>query len=137
MGLFHNLLLLGTKPQNDLEAALLEFLKGRRELPDFIAVLKHARVWMLAKTPLAEGRPPGEGLATPIMDGADGRPAFCVFTHPQRLEPYRKRLPEYPYAIEMDFAALVAATPPGFGMLFNAGTLFSTEVLPEGVDELR
>jgi hypothetical protein len=71
------------------------------------------------------------------MDGADGRPAFCVFTHPQRLKAFQARLPEYGNALEMDFAGLVGMTPAGFGMLFNPGTFFSTEVLPEVVDELR
>ncbi len=73
----------------------------------------------------------------PILDGADGRPAFCVFTHPLRMKAYQGRLPEYGHALEMDFSGLLAMTPPGFGLLFNAGTVFSTEVLPEGVDDLR
>lgn len=133
MGLFHSILLIGTKPKNALEESLMAFLKGRSDVPAWIAALKSSRVTVLVKNPPTENAQ----MAPLVIEGGDGRPALCVFTHPDRALPVQKRMPEFGYALETEFGAVVATTPQGFGMQFNTGTLFSTEVLPEGVDELR
>jgi len=134
MGLFHSLLLLGTKPKNTLEEAFMAFLKERMEPPEFEVVLKAARVVVLVKD-APQAQP--ESLRPLVLNGADGRPALCVFTHPDRAKPMWKKMPEYAYAMETDFTFVLGITPPGVGMQFNPGTIFSTEVLPEGVDGMR
>lgn len=39
--------------------------------------------------------------------------------------------------METESTHVLSITPPGFGMAFNAGAMFSTELAPEGVDALR
>ena len=136
MGFFHSLLLIGAKPKNALEETLMAFLKGRCDVPEWIAALKSSRVTVLLKAP-PQASAQGEPLMPLVVDGVDGRPALCVFTHPDRALPLQKRVPAYGYALETEFSAVLGFTPAGFGMQFNPGTLFSTEVMPEGVDELR
>src|SRR5438552_4139109 len=133
MAFFQSLLLLGTKPQNKLEESLLAFLKGRIEPPQFEAALMTARVVILVKDPPQEGTQSGQQLRPMVLDGADGRPALCIFTHTDRALSLQKRAPEYAYAMETEFSAVLRLTPAGFGMVFNPGTLFSTEVVVEGV----
>ena len=137
MGFFHSLLLIGAKPKNALEETLMAFLKGRCDLPEWIAALKKSRVTVLVKDPPQAGAETGQQMRPLVLDGADGRPALCVFTHPCRALPLQKRVPAYGYALETEFSAVLGFTPAGFGMQFNPGSFFSTEVLPEGVDELR
>ena len=133
MGLFHNLLLLGVKPQNALEEAFLAFLKGRMEAPQFEARLRRARVTVLVPERPDAGAP----LRPLIMEGTAGQPALCVFTAPARATALRKSAPAFDHALETEFSFVLSVTPPGVGMVFNAGSLFSTELPPEGVDALR
>lgn len=136
MSLFHNLLLIGTKPNNKLEEALLGFLKENIEAAEFEGILKTERITILVKEPPKAGGN-SVGLRPLVIDGAGGGPALCVFTHPDRSLGMRKRVPEYGHALETDFTGVLSIAPPGTGLVFNAGTLFSTELPPEGVDALR
>lgn len=133
MSLFQSLLLIGTKPKNPLEEALMAFLKGTLELERFEVELKKSKVVVLLKEPPGTGG----GVRPLVLDGADGRPALCVFTHADRSVALAKRSPEFGHALETDFSWVLDVMPSGFGMLFNPGSVFSTEVVAEGVDELR
>lgn len=136
MSLLHNLLLLGTSPKNALEEALLAFLKERMEPPEFEAALTASRVTVLVKDPPHE-RPAHEGTRPLVVDGANGNPALCVFTHRDRATALAKRTPEYPYGMETDFSFVLSMALEGFGIVINPGTVFSTELPPEGVEALR
>lgn len=136
MGFFQNLVLAGVKPLNELEASFLGFLKEEVPLERFEAELARSQVVILLKDP----PPPagaGGGLRPLVIDGAAGGPALCVFTHRDRALPYAKSMPEYAHAMETEFSFLLSFVPAGTGMVFNAGTRFSTEVDAEGVDAMR
>lgn len=132
MGFFQNLVLTGVRPLNGLETAFLAFLKEEVPLERFETELAKSKLVILLKGP-----PGPDGIRPLVIDGADGRPALCVFTHRDRAVPMTKSQPVYSHALEAEFSWVLSVTPPGAGMVFNAGTRFSTEVLPEGVDELR
>ncbi len=136
MGLFHNLLLIGTKPKNKLEEALLAFLKETIEPAAFEEVLKKERITILVNEPPGKNKNLG-GLRPLSIQGAHGGPALCVFTHPDRSLGVQKNAPRYGYALETEFSAVLGIVPPGTSLVFNAGTLFSTELPPEGVEALR
>ncbi len=136
MGLFHNLLLIGTKPKNNLEAALMAFLKERIAPEEFEAVLKKERVTILVQEPPGDGKNMA-GLRPLSIEGAHGGPGLCVFTHPDRALGIQKKTPQYAHALETDFTAILAIAPPGISLVFNAGAVFSTELPPEGVEALR
>jgi hypothetical protein len=135
MSLFHRLFLFGAQPKNKLEENLLAFLKDRLEPAQFEASLKASRVAILVKDNPAEGAK--NQIRPLVIDGAGGHPALCVFTHLDRAAGMQKSAPAYAYAMETEFTYVLSITPPGFGMAMNAGTLFSTELTPEGVDALR
>lgn len=137
MGLFHSMLLLGTKPQNPLETSLMAFLKDELMLERFEVELAKSQVVILLKEPPGEAEAANRGLSPLLIDGADGRPALCVFTHRDRSLAMLKSAPDYGCALETGFDWVLSITPPGIGMVFNPGTFFSTEVAPDGVDEMR
>lgn len=135
MGLFHSLLLIGTRPRNSLEEALLSFLKERTSLESFLDVLHESGVCVLIRNE------PGDvvsemPLRPLVMDGASGYPAVCVFTSPERSKPFARRLPEYGTLLEIEFRTVLASTP-GLGVLINPGTMFSMEGSAQGMNELR
>ncbi len=133
MSLFQTLVLIGVIPLNDLEKALLAFLREEIPLERFETELAKSKAVILLKEPPGQGG----GIRPLVMDGADGRPALCVFTHQDRAVPMTKSQPEFSYSLDTEFSWILSVAPPGVGMVFNAGTRFSTEVLPEGVDEMR
>lgn len=137
MGLFHAMLLLGTKPRNPLETSLMAFLKEEMSPARFEVELGKSHVVILLKEPPGDAQSANRGLSPLMVDGADGRPALCVFTHRDRSLAMVKSAPDYGCALETEFAWVLSITPPGIGMVFNPGTVFSTEVAPEGVDAMR
>lgn len=135
MGLFHRLLLIGNRPQNPLEEALSDFLKGRTPIEPFLQTLIQSRIFLLVRA----GEP--EAPIVPLtLQGAAG-PAVCIFTSPERAAPMQKTLErqkmDFTRGIELEFSAFNATLSPDLGMLVNAGTLFSTEALPAGLAGLR
>lgn len=136
MGLFHNLLLIGTKPKNKLEEAFLAFLKEKIGPEEFEGILIKERITILVTEPPRNEKGMG-GLRPLCIDGAHGGPALCVFTHPDRALGFQKRAPEHGHALETEFQAVLAMAAPGTSLVFNAGTVFSTELPPEGVEALR
>lgn len=132
MSLFHRLLLIGTKPLNPLEEALMGFLKGSLKPPEFEATLKASKVYLLIK-----GEPKPDDIRPLLIDGAGGSPVLCVFTHLERATPLQRKVPDYGRALEVEFPAALKIVPPDVGMAFNPGNLFSTELTYEGVDALR
>ncbi|MBI3299698.1 MAG: SseB family protein [Elusimicrobia bacterium] len=133
MGIFQSLLLMGTKPLNKLEIALMAFVKGGSTPEQFEAELRRSKVVILLK----EAPGTGAGIRPLVINGAGGAPGLCVFTHKERSLAIAKNAAEYPIALETEFEWVLSVTPPGVGMIFNAGTLFSTEVVADGVDAMR
>jgi hypothetical protein len=135
MGLFYSILLSGIKPKNQLERALLAWLKGRLPLQAYQEVLMSSRVSLIIRggEQLTQGGP----LRFIELDGLQGNPVFSVFTHPDRARPVQKHLPDSSHMVEMDFRELLKMVPQGYGLQLNTGTIFSTELLPQGVEELR
>lgn len=130
-----SLLLLGVKPENELEKVLLSFLKGKSDIGLFLDTLINSQVFVLVK---GDGSvPPSTGFSPLVMDGHDGNPAVCIFTSPVRSKGIQPRVPEYATGLQIDFRAFVSSIPPGLGLVVNAGTFFSTEATWQGVDELR
>ena len=134
MGFFHSLLLTGTKPENPLEQTLLAFLKGKAPIEPFLQALVHSKVFVLIK---GSGDLPPAQILPLVIAGAGGVPAVCIFTSPQRSEAIAKGRDELGQGVEIEFRALLNVIPPGYGIIVNAGTLFSTEAPPIAVEELR
>ena len=133
MGL-QSILLIGTRPENDLERALLAFLKGQVPIEGFLEVLIASQVFVLVK---GSGPEPPAMIQPLILEGQGGSPAACIFTSSKRATPIQKRLPLYGMGIQTDFRAFVKFVPATLGLLINPGTVFSTEADSVGVDELR
>jgi hypothetical protein len=133
MGL-QSLLLIGTKPENDLERALLEFLKGHTAIEPFLDALINSRVFVLVK---GSGSEPPAQIEPLVLEGLGGSPAVCIFTSARRASPIQKRLPLYSTGVEIDFRGFAKLIPATLGMLVNPGSVFSTEADSIGVDELR
>jgi hypothetical protein len=135
MGLFQSLLLIGVTPKNALEEALLAFLKGKLSPEGFERSLLGARVFILLKEP-----PPPDGqmggLKPLVMEGGAG-PGLCVFTHQERSLALKNSAPDYKYGLELDVKALLSFLPEGLGLVFNAGSTFSTELPAAGVEALK
>ena len=135
MGWFHSLLLLGTKPKNPTEEALLAFLRGKASLDHWISALRAAQLSLLIRGQ-AEAAGSQGTLSPLVIDGSQG-PALCVFTHPDRALAMRRSAPDYQGLVTLPFDTVVKFTLPDMGWAFNAGSFFSTEVVAAGIEELR
>ncbi len=134
MSFFQRLLLVGTRPTNALEEALSAFLKGNASLDAFLSTLLRSRVFVLIK---GSGETVPDRIEPLTLVGANGGPAVCVFTSPERSKPIQRRAGDYSAGLEIEFRAFLEAIPAGAGMMINPGTFFSTEATPEGVADLR
>ena len=136
MGFFYSLMLSGVKPENELEEALLALLKEKIDLDAFINALVRSSIFLMTKGE-ADQLTTDAAFVPLMLTGADGRGAVAVFTAPSRAKSMQSSAKEFRSGLQLTFCAMVGSAPPGVGMMLNPGTIFSTEVAPEGFDDLR
>lgn len=124
------------KPLNQLEEKLRQAYDGSIPIEEFVEMLFREPVFTVF-----HGKPTPQGPPSPlqplVFESENGFPALCVFTHPDRYQPFQPHFPEFESGLLVAFTWVLQCIPDGVGLVINPGYDCSIEQPPEGIAQLK
>ena len=133
-GFTHLLLLANVKmtdfhPLNDAETFLAAAMGGQMPMAEFMKIFLASTVELPSAN---EVHADGAGLI-PILFDKEGTNMLALFTHKDRIAPFRERAS---YCVSMKAIDVLRRLPPGYGVVINPGGKFGFDISSEGVREI-
>ena len=118
------------KPENDLEAAIIEAKRGAASIDVLLMNLAGSPLFISSKT---EVQADGSGFE-PLLLEESGKPLVAAFSSLDRPGLHREAAS---YVLQMDGREFFLRLPPKFGVIVNPGYVAQLIIAPDAASDLR